>query len=86
MALTSGQVVVSTTATALNAAGSGQKLHLSNPAGQTVFLGNSAVTTTTGYALAASTTRDIEIGPGEVLYGIVAATTATVSVLRTGAP
>lgn len=83
MAVSSAQVVVGTTATALNASSNqGQRIYLSNPAGQTVFLGDSTVTTTTGYGLLASTTIKIDVDPYEVVYGIVAGTTATVGVLR----
>lgn len=85
MAVTAAPVTVATTATALNVQGGAQRLKLSNPAGQTVFLGPVGVTTATGYPLLASTVLPVDLAPGEVLYGIVAATTAIVSVLKTGA-
>lgn len=51
-----------------------------------VFLGGSGVTTATGLEWAPDDgpLGDIELEPGESLYGIVAATTQTVHVLRTG--
>lgn len=85
MALTSAQVSVTTSATALNTAGGGQRLHLTNQGASAVVLGGSTVTTTTGYSLAASASTVITVGPGEILYGIVASGTVNVGIVRTGA-
>lgn len=86
MAVTSAQVSVGTTATALNTAGtSGQRLVVSNAGTNDVLLGPSGVTTVTGLALAATDGPIvIELAPGEVLFGIVATGTETVQVLRSG--
>lgn len=84
MALSNAQVSVGTTATALNTASSSWAfLTISVPSGgQTVFLGDSAVTTTNGLGVAAGATVNVRIAPGDVLYGRVAATTQTTHVLR----
>lgn len=89
MAVTSAQVSVGTTATELSAADTdtrlGQTLIVKNASAATaVFLGGSGVTTSTGLSLAAAATVTVELGQGEELYGIVAAATETVHVLRTG--
>lgn len=85
MAVANAQVVVGTTATALNAVSlTGGYIFLANPAGQTVFIGGAGVTTATGVPMPASTTwPQLQLTAGEVLYGVVAATTATVGVLQT---
>lgn len=47
-----------------------------------VYLGGADVTTSTGFLLAAGDIiSDLELTPSETLYGIVASSTATVSVL-----
>lgn len=51
----------------------------------TVFVGPSGVTTGTGFAWAVSDgPLEVELEPGESLYGIVASTSQTVHVLRQG--
>lgn len=91
MAITSASVTVTTTATLLSGADTdtvaGQTVFITVPAaGQTVFVGPSGVTTATGYPVATGTSFPwpLELGGGEALFGIVAATTQAVSVLRTG--
>lgn len=88
--LSSNPVTVGTTATALGTVpGDGAPVVLSNGTGGTVYVGNSNVTTTTGYALAASTSVLVAYGEfapdfGGVsasLYGVTASGTSTVTVL-----
>ena len=52
-------------------------------AGQTVFLGSSTVDTTNGFPVTAGTSVELQL-VNETVYGIVAATTQTVNVLRSG--
>ena len=88
MAISSAQVSVTTSATLLSSTDtdgiSGSSLSLVNQGSQTVYLGASGVTTATGFPLAAGASWSADLAPGEALYGIVAATTATVGVIRTG--
>lgn len=91
MAISSASVSVTTTATLLSGADSdnvaGQSVFVTVPAaGQTVFLGGPGVTAANGYPVATGTSFpwQLELGNGEALYGIVAATTQAVSVLRSG--
>lgn len=88
MAITAAQVSVDATVggVALNTAStSGQKIVVKNShATDAVILGPSGVTTTTGLSLAAGATVTVELGPGEVLYGIRSGSnTITTHVLRT---
>lgn len=54
-------------------------------ASATVFLGASGVATGTGFAWAAADgPLEVELEPGESLYGIVASTPQTIHVLRQG--
>lgn len=46
-----------------------------------VYLGGADVTTSTGFLLASGDTFDFDLAPSETLYGIVASSTATVSVI-----
>lgn len=81
MAVTSGQVAVGSTATALNTAGAGQ--HLVLVAQSTgVFVGGSGVTTSDGLELPNGTPLAVQVDPGDVLFA-VHATSATVHVLGT---
>ena len=86
MSVTTTQVVVTTAATALNTAGgrlddvSGCSIY--NAGAQTVFLGGSTVTTGTGVPLVAGATVTFDSAPGDILFGIVAATTANVNVMQ----
>lgn len=87
MATKNAQVTVGTTATLLVAGDAdGQFVALNNISAQDVYVGDSGVTTANGYKVATGT--DLPVMPlpsGETLYGIVAATTSVVCVLRTGA-
>lgn len=92
----SGYLSVTTTATALNTdtnelPGSiGNTIIIKVPAGgQIVYVGGSDVTADTtagtgGFPIASGDSLTITAGPGETLYGRVAATTQNVNVLRVG--
>jgi hypothetical protein len=89
MAVTAGQVVVSTTAVALNGADtgvSGARLIVKNShATDALILGASDVTTSTGFSLAAGATLTVELTAGEQLYAVRgAAADITAHVLRIG--
>lgn len=88
MSVKSTAVTVAATATVLATAAAdrdGMKVKVQVPTGgQTVFLGGSDVTTVNGYAVATGTeAHELTLGRGEILYGIVAATTQAVRVLKT---
>lgn len=90
MTVEAAAVSVAVTATALNAAQNTlaqnrQAVTLYNNGAQTVFLGPSTVTTATGFPLVAGASATWEpTDVGERLYGIVAATTCEVRVVRAG--
>lgn len=89
MAVSSAPVTVTTTATLLSAAETDGDARLSlllkvPTGGATVFLGGSGVTTATGFPAAAGEPYAFDLAPGDALYGIVAASTQAVNVLRTG--
>jgi hypothetical protein len=79
---------VATTATALwtdaadTSRGRRRLITIQNRAGQAIFIGDSTVTTSVyGFTLAVSTSVTFEVAKGDVLYGIVAATTQVVGVM-----
>lgn len=84
MVVSAQRFTVSTTAVALNtAATAGARLTVKNTSANAADLGSSAVAAGAGFDLAAGATAVIELGPGDVLYGIrSAAADATLSVLR----
>lgn len=86
MTINSAQVAVSTVATSLASGGdNGVRLTLSNPSGPTVYLGNSAVSGTTGFQyLGTAAPLQVYVEQQETLYGITSSGTATVHVLRGG--
>lgn len=89
MALSHGVVSVTTSATLLSAVTAGrdgQTILVQNPAGGAdVKLGGEDVTTGSyGFILAGGVAFAIELQGGESLYGIVASSTQSVSVLRQG--
>ena len=89
MALTHGIVSVGTTATLLSAAESGrdgQTVLVQNPTGgANVFLGGTGVTTASyGYLIVAGSAFAIDLQAGESLFGVVASSTQSVSVIRQG--
>ena len=85
MTVTAGQVTLDTTAGGVevytNDTGSVRKIVVHVPTGgQSVFLGPSGVATTTGLEVEAGTDMtQMQLLPGDALYGIVAATTQAVS-------
>lgn len=96
MAFNSGYLSVTTSATALNTDASegpgtsGGQVIIKVPAGgATVYVGGAAVTADTtagtgGFPVAAGESLAIPYQAGEVVYGIVAASTQSVNVLREG--
>ena len=80
----SAQVTVTTSATLLVAADESHRtVYLHVVGNATVYLGGSTVTTSTGLATEKHTAPiAIEVPANETLYGIVAADTETVCVLR----
>ena len=89
MALSHGIVSVGTTATLLSASTAGrdgQTILVQNPAsGATVYLGGAGVTTSSyGYSLDGGVAFAIDLQGGEALYGVVASSTQSVSVIRQG--
>jgi len=89
MALTHGIVSVGTTATLLSAVAAGrdgQTVLVQNPAGgASVYLGGTGVTTASyGYLLVGGSAFAIDLQDAEALYGVVASSTQSVSVIRQG--
>lgn len=93
MASSHARVTVTTTATRLDTPAAapdyvspGQRVRVQNPTGatQSVFLGGAGVTAAAyGHELAAGTTVEFDLARDDELWGIVAATTQVVNVLRT---
>lgn len=84
MTIASAQVTVAATATIVVATVNAPTLvsvHVPT-GGATVFVGPIGVATGTGLHIPAATTRDVQLWPGDALYGIVASSTQAVSVLR----
>lgn len=89
MAVTHNIVSIGTTATTISSAVSdrdGHSVLIQNPSESvTVFIGGTGVTTTSfGVALAGGADISIDLQQGEILFGIVAASTQNVNVLRAG--
>lgn len=82
-AYVTSQVVVATTATAIFADGVGPNLReIHNSSGATVFIGPAGVTISNGRAIPAGGTFRLDVKLSTApLFGIVAATTATVTTL-----
>ena len=84
MALTSSQVTVTTSPTLLIAAENNPvlvHLHLHDNT-DNVYIGNSAVTTSTGLRLIKQDSFEINLEPGNSLYAIITTSTATVSIVK----
>lgn len=77
MSIETAQVDVADTATALHTADQGAPLVVlvENQGSASMFIGDSTVTTSTGYELEAGQHRYFNLSTGEVLYGIVASGT-----------
>ena len=56
-------------------------VYLHNSAGVTIYIGGSAVTTTSGYHLGNGESQDLFVPTNEQVYGIVAAGTHAIKVL-----
>lgn len=90
MPLSTSSVTVGVTATQLSVAdragtANGQSVLVKVPAGgQTVYIGGADVMTTSGYPLAAGESLSLDVEGDDVVFGIVAATTQAVNVLRIG--
>jgi hypothetical protein len=82
MAISSKQVTVTTEATEIFSADpDGAYVHVK--ANGAIWVGNSTVTTGTGYKMVSGNTLDLFVGPDEALYGIAAADTKKVWVVAT---
>ena len=89
MALSHAIVSVGTTATLLSsstAGRDGQTVLVQNPSGgATVYLGGTGVTTSSyGFILEGGVAFAIDLQDNESLYGVVASSTQSVSVIRQG--
>jgi hypothetical protein len=76
----SANTTVTTTATLLVAADNQNRTIYIHP-NATVYIGNAAVTNTTGFHCLANTSIAIQLPIGETIYGITATGTATVLTL-----
>jgi hypothetical protein len=84
MPLTSSQVTVTTSPTLLVAGDTNPilvHLHLHDNT-DNVYIGNSAITTSTGLRLIKQDSFEISLAPGNALYAVISTGTATVSVLK----
>jgi hypothetical protein len=72
MAILTGQVTATTSATAIDTTSANPfVLVLHNESGSNdIFLGNSGVTSTTGFSLHANSTISLPLTPGDQLYAI----------------
>jgi hypothetical protein len=88
VAITSAQITVGTTALLVSGTETdsrlGQSVSVANTGATTVYLGPAAVTTATGFPLAANGYQAVDLDTGEALYAVVASGTCVVGVLRTG--
>lgn len=82
--LASGQQAVTTTATPLPTGAAGS-VSIQNPVGspQTIFVGNSTVTTANGFALSAGQSVTLSVKNTNLIYLIAAATGATAAWTKT---
>jgi hypothetical protein len=84
MPLSTSHVTVTTSPTLLVAGSENPvlvHLHLHDNT-DNVYIGNSAVTTSTGLRLIKQDSFEISLAPGNALYAIITTSTATVSLLR----
>jgi len=84
VAITSGQTTVGTSPTQIDGCSHNpSRLHIHNHDNtNSVFLGNSSVTTSTGLQLLKLDSIELDINPGDALYAVSAAGSHTVSFLR----
>ena len=77
------QKTVTSTATLLVTANRADQLVYLHSSSGTIYLGNSDVTTSTGYRMDNGDKLSMQLSDNESLYGIVASGTATMMVLAT---
>lgn len=72
-------------ATLLSAGGSGElkTVVVRNDSGVTLFLGGSGATTATGLSLPTASSITLDLANGDDLYGVIAAATMPIQVLKT---
>lgn len=88
-AATMTRVTVATTATLVYTApatGRGAVVLIRNPSAVSVYVGSSAVTTATGFEIAAGDALSLALQSQETVYGIVAAATQVVHVVDGRSP
>ena len=84
MPLSNSQVTVGTAVTLIVAGNSNPTLvhlHLHDNT-DNVYIGNSAVTTSTGLRLTKQDSFEINLMPGNALYGVITSGSATISVIK----
>jgi hypothetical protein len=85
MALSSGSLTCGNSGSAIvYADGDGNTIYIGNNSGSTIFLGNASVTTAIGVPLATGGTLRLDLAGSEVVYGVFAAGTGTISYLKVG--
>lgn len=82
-------VSVATTATRLDTSSEtdlarGSSVAVYNNGSATIYVGDSDVTTATGFPLAAGASLSLDLDPAESLYGVVASGTVEARVLEAG--
>jgi hypothetical protein len=82
MPITAQKTVTSTATLLVTANRADQLVYLHSSSG-TIYLGNSDVTTSTGYRMDNGDKLSMQLSDNESLYGIVASGTATMMVLAT---
>jgi hypothetical protein len=82
MPITAQKTVTSTATLLVTANRADQLVYLHSSSG-TIYLGNSDVTTSTGYRMDNGDKLSIQLSDNEALYGIVSSGTATMMVLAT---
>lgn len=79
----SSAVTVGTTATLVVAADDiNRVVYIHNSGGQTVFIGNGDVTTTTGFHIGNGESQEIVLPSRQSIYGVVGANTNEIIVLK----
>ena len=82
MPITAQKTVTSTATLLVTANRADQLVYLHSSSG-TIYLGNSDVTTSTGYRMDNGDKLSMQLSDNESLYGIVASGTATMNVMAT---
>lgn len=87
MPIVSEVITVATSATLVSSGGRTIDdmvgLAVFNAGANTIYLGGSTVTTAAGFPLAAGASATFDLGPSDLLYGIVAAATEPLRTLET---